>query len=203
MARPLALTLVTILLAAPLAHAAVFCASKKGALHLRDTCKAKETTVDAAAVGLQGAKGDKGDQGDPGTGLVTMADTVGPVGLGGSYTAVASTNSADAPETSGAWYGALTNPSSSGVFMVTAHVKSDVLSGTLDCLLEASADGGSYYTLANGTAPGLELFMNHTFPAFTAGMAFQFRVSCRVTGGSRNVDRATIGAIASIANLTN
>lgn len=48
------------------AHAAVLCATGKGALKLRDACKPKETQVDPVALGLQGPPGPQGDPGPQG-----------------------------------------------------------------------------------------------------------------------------------------
>lgn len=60
--------IVALLLATSHAGAAVvICSTKKGKLTLRaDACKAKETVVDAAELGVAGPKGDEGDQGAPG-----------------------------------------------------------------------------------------------------------------------------------------
>ena len=44
-------------------QADVLCRNKKGVLASRSTCKAKETQIDPAALGLIGPKGDKGDPG--------------------------------------------------------------------------------------------------------------------------------------------
>jgi hypothetical protein len=200
-----ALLLAALLGAATTPDAAVLCASRKGVVRLRDACRAKETPVDTAAVGIQGPKGDKGDTGDPGpagapgAGVATLAETAVAEGLplGAAYTAVAATLGADAPPTSGAWFGTLTNPSGGTVILVIASVKTDAASGTLDCVLEQSIDGGPYLVLANATSGGRELFLNHTEPGFVAGAVYKFRVSCLVAGGTREVVFATIGAVAS------
>jgi hypothetical protein len=187
---------------AVVADAAVLCANKKGAVKLRaSTCRPRETAVDGAAVGIQGPKGDTGDQGPAGTagaGLVTLAQTAESVALSGSYTAVAATLGADAPPTSGAWYGPISNPSSSTVFIVTAHARTDAASGTLDCQLEQSRNGTPYQGIANATTGASELFVTDAFPAFTVGDTYNFRLSCRVSGGSRSVTSADIGAVASV-----
>jgi hypothetical protein len=184
---------------ATIGQAAVLCATKKGAVKLRETCKPKETPIDAAAVGAQGPKGDAGA---PGAGLVTLAQTVGPVALSGSYSAVAATAAADAPDaTGGAWYGPITNPSTSTVFVVTAHATTDAASGTLDCQLERSRNGAPYEVVATAVTGASEVFLNDAFPAFTTGDTYNFRLSCRVTGGSRSVTLADIGALASVRTL--
>ena len=64
--RTLAVTLASLIVAAPL-HAAVLCAKKKGSLAMRDACKPKETQVDPAALGLVGPQGPQGPQGPAGT----------------------------------------------------------------------------------------------------------------------------------------
>jgi hypothetical protein len=189
-------------MSATIGQAAVLCATKKGAVKLRETCKPKETPIDAAAVGAQGPKGDKGDQGvagAPGAGLVTLAQTLGPIALSGSYGAVAATAAADAPDgNGGAWYGPITNPATSTVFVVTAHATTDAASGALDCQLERSRSGAPYEVVATAVTGANEVFLNDAFPAFTIGDTYNFRLSCRVTGGSRSVMLADIGAVASV-----
>lgn len=61
MRRALALFVGATLLAAFPAHALVLCSTKRGALRVREACRAKETQIDPAALGLQGPKGDPGD----------------------------------------------------------------------------------------------------------------------------------------------
>jgi hypothetical protein len=193
--------LATLLGIAVAADAAVLCATRKGAVRLRDACKSKETPIDPAAVGLQGPKGDKGDAGPagpPGVGVATLAETAVSEGLalGSSYAPVAATAGTDAPPTSGAWFGPVTNPASNAVFLVIANVKTDAASGTLDCVLEQSRNDGPYNVLTGTSGTGTNLFMNHTFPGFLAGDVFKFRVSCLVAGGTRSVLFATIGVVA-------
>ena len=46
---------------------AVLCVKKRGGVVLRDAaCRARETALDTAALGLVGSRGEKGDKGDPG-----------------------------------------------------------------------------------------------------------------------------------------
>lgn len=187
---------------AAVVDAAVLCATKKGVVRLREACKAKETAIDAAAVGIQGPKGDQGATGPAGAGLVTLAQTVGPVALSGSYASVAATAAADAPDsTGGAWYGAITNPATSTVCLVIAHATTDAASGTLDCQLERSQNGAAYQVLATATTSTSEVVLTNTFPAFTVGDTYNFRLSCRVTSGSRSVTTADIGAVAGVRDL--
>jgi len=66
---PTILALVTLLTASTVADAAVLCASKKGAVFVRDACKKKERAIDPVALGLQGPpglQGQQGPKGDPG-----------------------------------------------------------------------------------------------------------------------------------------
>jgi hypothetical protein len=67
------------LLVVPLAHAKVLCSNKKGALFVRDACKAKETAADPAALGLTGPQGLQGPSGPPGS-----AGAPGAAGLPGA-----------------------------------------------------------------------------------------------------------------------
>jgi hypothetical protein len=48
------------------APAAVLCTKKSGVVVMREACKPRETALDPAALGLQGAKGDQGDPGNQG-----------------------------------------------------------------------------------------------------------------------------------------
>ena len=66
--RALALTLATLIVAAP-THAAVLCAKKKGALAVREACRPKETQIDPVALGLVGPQGPPGPQGPAGNAL--------------------------------------------------------------------------------------------------------------------------------------
>lgn len=200
--------IVIVLLLGSTAQAAVLCATKKGAVKLRsETCKPKETALDPIALGLQGPKGDKGDQGDPGepgggtVGSATIAQSLGGVALGATNVPVAATKSTDAPPTSGAWYGALEVPTTDTVVMVMAHVTTDGVDGYVDCDLESSTNEGAYSTIATRSTADRELFFNETFPSFVVGTAIQFRVSCRITAGVRNVVAANIGAIGSSAGI--
>jgi hypothetical protein len=194
----------TMLLAcfAAVADAAVLCATKKGAVKLREACKPKETAIDPVALGLQGPKGDKGDSGaagTPGVGLITLGQTVGNVPLGATLTVVAATNGADAPTAlGGAWYGPITNPATTTVFQVTAHVVTNSATGTLECVLERSINGGGYVTIAIADSPFTELFLNDAFPAFVVGDTYNMRVSCLVFPGSRSATFADIGVVASV-----
>ena len=46
---------------------AVLCVKKRGGVVLRDAaCRTRETALDVAALGLEGARGEKGEKGDPG-----------------------------------------------------------------------------------------------------------------------------------------
>ena len=51
-------------------RAAVFCKKKNALISVRDTCKAKETQLDLAALGLQGSQGQQGTQSPPGPSTV-------------------------------------------------------------------------------------------------------------------------------------
>lgn len=102
--------MVVVLLLGSSAQAAYLCATRKGAVKLRETCKPKETVIDPLALGLQGPKGDKGDPGEPGApggfaGSATMAQTAGSVDgfvdcqlesstNDGAYTVLATTSAA-------------------------------------------------------------------------------------------------------------
>jgi hypothetical protein len=184
------------------ADAAVFCATKKGAVKLRDACKPKETVIDAAAVGIQGPQGPTGNTGDPGAaglpgpGQVTFGATYEDIVLDGSYAPVAATNEADGPGTEGVSLGAVTATAPDTVILVNASVSTNAQSGTLACKIESSLNGGSYTTLSSTSSTTFDLFLGDSVYVFEEGRAYQFRLSCLVSGGSRTVTTARLGAVA-------
>ena len=62
-----------LVLVASVAHGALFCRRKNGAVFIRETCKRHETVFNAAALGTGGPKGDVGPKGDPGMNGATGA----------------------------------------------------------------------------------------------------------------------------------
>jgi hypothetical protein len=70
------------LMTAGIAHGAVLCQRKSGAVVVRETCKKKETPLDLAAFGAVGPQGPKGDAGEPGApGLARIFATIDASGV--------------------------------------------------------------------------------------------------------------------------
>lgn len=82
-ALPIALVL-TLAFDATTAHASALCKSAKGGLVVRESCKKKETRLDASQTGALGLKGEQGPPGAQGaTGQPGAQGATGPAGPGG------------------------------------------------------------------------------------------------------------------------
>ncbi len=84
--RMICAAMVAAILVADPATGAVLCRTGGGTLKVRDTCKAKETSVDPSALGLRGPQGPIGPDGPPGT--------QGPIGLRGPGAIIKDANGA-------------------------------------------------------------------------------------------------------------
>ena len=151
-------------------EAAVLCANKKGVVSLREACRKRETTIDPAALGLQGPKGDPGQQGapgspgEPGPSLLTFADT-GTPGidlLGPDDVVVTSTaEQMPGPRVSGAVGGPLILPANVRFATIGRAGGYDRKRGATRALL-SSLNGAGYFEFDRRTST--EDVLNFTFP---------------------------------------
>lgn len=165
------------------ADAAVLCATRKGAVKLRETCRARETAVDAAAVGLQGPQGPpgaKGDRGEPGPSAHTFADSgTDGITLGPDDVVVTST-AEQLPNASGAVGGPLTVPGRVRFSIVAAVRVRTEGTGAYECALQTSANDNVFGDVDRVATSDAILRFGVPSGTFTNdGFTLQYRVVCR------------------------
>lgn len=178
---------------------------KDGSIGARDLTKAVRQQLACAGVpgpqGPAGAKGETGAKGDPGPTLIRHtqnAESGFPISA--TPTTVAVIGEISEALYSGSYSGGLVHPTGLTAYMVVniqAHVRSVTGTGPFTCTLENRADGGPWTPIAQAVAAtaGTELFMNPSFPSFTAGTTWSFRVRCNTNSGSGTA-RGEIGVVA-------
>jgi hypothetical protein len=192
------------LICAPLAvaDAAVLCATRKGAVKLRESCRARETPVDAVAVGLQGppgepgSRGDAGPRGEPGPSAHTFADTfTDGIVLGTDDVVVAST-AEQLPAGGGAVGGSLTVAAAVRYTSVAAVRVRTEGTGAYECALQVAVNDNPFFELDRVATS--EDVLRFGVPDGTflgdAGFTANYRVVCK-GDPARSVQRTQLSVV--------
>lgn len=174
---------------------------KNGTVTMKDLSKDVRKRI--ARTGATGATGPKGDVGATGA--------TGPALMRGTQNVETSFAITTTPKTvatinddlsegvySGNYSGSLVHPAGlSGYMVVNVQANVASVSGTgVSCTLQKKQNSGSWITIVDtGTISASQYFMNSSFPSFTAGDHWAFRVQCRTTAGSGTA-RGEIGVVA-------
>ncbi len=161
----------------------------------------KPGQLPAGPRGAEGPKGDRGPKGDPGPTLVRQTQNVETnFEITTTPRTVAVIGEISEALYSGNYSAALEHPAGLVAYLainVQAHVAS--VSGTnVSCTLQRRQNAGSWNPIASAAAPGSgprDVFMNASFPSFTVGDVWSFRIQCQTESGTGTA-RGEIGVVA-------
>jgi hypothetical protein len=168
--------------------ATVLCQKRSGVIVVRDpACKKRETALDLAQFGAAGPS------------LVAHTQNVeSAFPIAGSPTVVAIIGELAAGTYSGSYSAALVHPEAASYVAINVQAHVANVSGTgVACALEGRADAGAWAPLARTEVPSSEAFMNTSFPSFSPGTSWSFRVVCQTSGGAGTA-RGEIGVMGGV-----
>lgn len=174
---------------------------KNGTVGLKDLSKdVRRRIARTGATGATGADGASGAKGDSGPALVRgtqNAESSFAISSAPTTVAVISNDYSEATY-SGNYSGALEHPAGLSSYIavnVQAHVAS--VSGTgPSCKLQKQLNSGSWIdAAATGAISGSDSFMSTSFPSFTPGDKWSFRIQCQTSSGTGTA-RGEIGVVA-------
>jgi hypothetical protein len=166
----------------------VLCQKKSGLIAIRDpACKKREIPLDLAQFGAAGPS------------LVAHTQNVeSTFPIASSPTVVAVIGDIASATYSGSYSTALVHPETASYVAidVQAHV-ADVSGTGVACAIETRADDGAWAQRAQTAVSGSEAFMSTSFPSFSAGTSWSFRIVCQTSSGSGTA-RGEIGVTAGV-----